>query len=87
MSHIITLLLTIVLVIMTIIAVMKQRESFAVCADSLAKSFIPFKCLATDKDAFQQACVQYTLDNGTVSPLIAEEICSRSDTPIYSLTI
>jgi hypothetical protein len=85
--HIIICALTLVLVIMTIVAVRKQSEAYAVCADSLAKSFIPFKCLATDKDQFKQQCIQYTLDNGTVSPLIAEEICSRSDTPIYSITV
>jgi len=62
----------------------KEQETYSACADPLVRSFNYYKCLGS-QPGFQEYCVEQVLNNGTVSPLIAEQMCRASDPYIWSV--
>ncbi len=86
MQILILSLLVIILILLSICIYQQRKEGFEVCAQSLSKAYLPYKCL--HQPNFQTSCVQQVQDNQTVSQLIAEQACAMSepmltDEPIY----
>jgi len=84
--HIVILGCAIVVLALAAVLVKKGSEHFSVsvCSDPFSRSFVPYKCYASQQ-GFQEYCMKQVLDNGTVSPLIAEQMCKSSDPYIWSV--